>query len=128
MLLVTTLKRSTPSLRYLSLLGNPSCPDQLTTDDVDESDYQLYRYFIIHHLPGLRFLDHKPVSRKEFYESQRNLHRDITFHQESTPLPTQKPKALAENNVPSKGRQGKRKHRYVGKNSEGNRFIQDTDL
>lgn len=33
----------TPSLRYLSLLGNEACPNQLVSPDKDEDDYQRYR-------------------------------------------------------------------------------------
>ncbi|ODN05964.1 Leucine-rich repeat-containing protein C10orf11 [Orchesella cincta] len=131
--LLTTLKRCTPALRYLSLLGNPGCPDRLTADDVDESDYLRYRYFVIHHLPGLRFLDHKPVTQNEFFESQRACHREANFHHPNKPLPQGKSKnvknkSTSSNGTTSKSKQGKRKYRYVGKNSEGNRFIKDTDL
>lgn len=33
----------TPSLHYLSLLGNEACPNQLVSPDKDEDDYQRYR-------------------------------------------------------------------------------------
>lgn len=33
----------TPSLEYLSLLGNEACPNQLVSLDKDEDDYQRYR-------------------------------------------------------------------------------------
>lgn len=33
----------TPSLQYLSLLGNEACPNQLVSPDKDEDDYQRYR-------------------------------------------------------------------------------------
>ncbi|CAL8106781.1 unnamed protein product [Orchesella dallaii] len=130
--LLATLKRWTPALRYLSLLGNPGCPDQLTADDVDESDYLNYRHFVIHHLPGLRFLDHKPVTQIEFFESQRFCYREANFHHPSKPLPQMKSQNVknksSNSNGTIKSKQGKRKYRYVGKNSEGNRFIKDTDL
>ncbi|KAJ4948696.1 hypothetical protein JOQ06_020226, partial [Pogonophryne albipinna] len=32
----------TPSLKYLSLLGNEACPNQLVSPDKDEDDYQRY--------------------------------------------------------------------------------------
>jgi len=141
--LVSTLKRFTPCLRYLSLLGNPGCPDQLSADDVDESDYQLYRFYIVHHLPALRFLDHKPITQLELFESRSSHHAEISLYQQSSPLPSQQ-KSYQQKSVafsktggveirntdapPSKGKQGKRRFKYIGKNSEGNRFIQDTDL
>lgn len=34
----------TPSLEYLSLLGNEACPNQLVSLDKDEDDYQRYRF------------------------------------------------------------------------------------
>lgn len=34
----------TPSLQYLSLLGNEACPNQLVSPDKDEDDYQRYRF------------------------------------------------------------------------------------
>lgn len=130
--LVSTLKRFAPALRYLSLLGNSACPDQLSVDDVDESDYQLYRHYVIHHLPQLRFLDHKSVTQNELFESQLSKHREITFYQLTTPLPAAKWQTNAKFGVGgqsgSKSKQGKRKYKYIGKNSEGNRFIKDFDL
>nr|XP_061791494.1 leucine-rich melanocyte differentiation-associated protein-like [Nerophis lumbriciformis] len=60
----------TPSLRYLSLLGNEACPNQLVSPDKDEDDYQRYRYFVLHKLPNLKFLDTRKVTRKETMEAQ----------------------------------------------------------
>ncbi|XP_074502123.1 leucine-rich melanocyte differentiation-associated protein isoform X3 [Sebastes fasciatus] len=60
----------TPSLKYLSLLGNEACPNQLVSPDKDEDDYQRYRYFVLHKLPQLKFLDTRTVTKKEVTESQ----------------------------------------------------------
>lgn len=128
---INTLKRFAPELRHLSLLGNPACPDQLTLDDVSENDYQQYRYYVIHHLPQLKFLDHRSVTQVELFESKRSPHREINFYQLSSPLPAVKNQPNAKLGLPnpfSKSKQGKRKYKYVGKNSEGNRFIKDLDL
>lgn len=49
--LETLLKQLTicyPHLTYLSLLGNPACPDQLSNSEKDEEDYQRYRYSILY--------------------------------------------------------------------------------
>ncbi|XP_021946670.1 leucine-rich melanocyte differentiation-associated protein isoform X2 [Folsomia candida] len=108
------LKTSTPSLRYLSLLGNPTCPDQLTDDFVDDSDYQIYRYHVLYHLRTLKFLDHRPVSFVEMMEALKPLYA-------GGPQPPQ-------GQGHARSRQGKRKFKYLGKNSEGNRFIRDNDL
>ncbi|XP_055358425.1 leucine-rich melanocyte differentiation-associated protein isoform X6 [Betta splendens] len=40
--LLEHLADATPSLRYLSLLGNEACPNQLVSPDKDEDDYQRY--------------------------------------------------------------------------------------
>ena len=32
-----------PNLTYLSLLGNQACPNQLSSMDKDDEDYQRYR-------------------------------------------------------------------------------------
>ncbi|XP_038593085.1 leucine-rich melanocyte differentiation-associated protein isoform X2 [Micropterus salmoides] len=60
----------TPSLEYLSLLGNEACPNQLVSPDKDEDDYQRYRYFVLHKLPQLKFLDTRKVTMKEVIEAQ----------------------------------------------------------
>uniref|UniRef100_A0A3P8PVR2 Leucine rich melanocyte differentiation associated n=1 Tax=Astatotilapia calliptera TaxID=8154 RepID=A0A3P8PVR2_ASTCA len=36
----------TPSLEYLSLLGNEACPNQLVSPDKDEDDYQRYSHLM----------------------------------------------------------------------------------
>uniref|UniRef100_A0A4W3HVP8 Leucine rich melanocyte differentiation associated n=1 Tax=Callorhinchus milii TaxID=7868 RepID=A0A4W3HVP8_CALMI len=58
-----------PFLKYLSLLGNKACPNELVSLDNDESDYQRYRYFILHKLTNLKFLDARKVTRKERVEA-----------------------------------------------------------
>ena len=42
--LLNKVQRCLPSLSYLSLLGNQACPNQLSSYDKDEEDYQRYRY------------------------------------------------------------------------------------
>ena len=39
------LGENLPNLRYLSLLGNVACPDQLSSVEKNEMDYKKYRYF-----------------------------------------------------------------------------------
>ncbi|XP_013860549.1 leucine-rich melanocyte differentiation-associated protein isoform X2 [Austrofundulus limnaeus] len=60
----------TPSLQYLSLLGNEACPNQLVSPDKDEDDYQRYRYFVLYKLPQLKFLDSRKVTKEELMEAQ----------------------------------------------------------
>lgn len=42
-LLLTKIDHNLPGLRYLSLLGNVACPNQLSDSNKDEDDYQRYR-------------------------------------------------------------------------------------
>ena len=41
--LIYKVKTSFPGLKYLSLLGNSACPNQLSGLENDENDYQRYR-------------------------------------------------------------------------------------
>ena len=54
------IKQSYPNLTFLSLLGNTACPNELVLKD--EDDYQRYRYYVLHNLPALKFLDSRAVS------------------------------------------------------------------
>uniref|UniRef100_A0A4W5NVJ9 Leucine rich melanocyte differentiation associated n=1 Tax=Hucho hucho TaxID=62062 RepID=A0A4W5NVJ9_9TELE len=68
--LLEHLAEATPSLQYLSLLGNEACPNQLVSLDKDEDDYQRYRYFVLHKLPTLKFLDSRKVCKTEQQEAE----------------------------------------------------------
>jgi hypothetical protein len=125
------------NLRYLSLLGNPVCPDQLSNDFASESDYQTYRCVILFHLSSLRFLDHRIVTPKELKKSQDPTYSNskvipltpLPLTLDATKLKTEEEKKTQNGDKKLKsGKQGKRRFRYVGKNSEGNRFIKDSDL
>ena len=41
--ILTILKEKCPNLRYLSLLGNQACPNELLGTGHDDEDYQRYR-------------------------------------------------------------------------------------
>ncbi|XP_014213649.1 leucine-rich melanocyte differentiation-associated protein-like [Copidosoma floridanum] len=141
-----------PRISYVSLLGNPGCPDQLTAPSKnDEDDYERYRLYAIHVLPGtLRFLDSRAIGETERAEAQRrgrflktvrpkllddqlggNCYRkpasnefdEASFYVNYTPLPT-----TVRGPQDHKGAYGKCRYRYSGKNSEGNRFISNNDL
>ncbi|KAL7383212.1 hypothetical protein ABVT39_006604 [Epinephelus coioides] len=129
----------TPSLEYLSLLGNEACPNQLVSPDKDEDDYQRYRYFVLHKLPQLKFLDSRKVTKKEVTEAQaRGAFMKVVKPKsealsneagsESHPLPyTPLPRGSrdAKNH---KGVFAKCRYVYYGKHSEGNRFIRNDQL
>ncbi|EPY84618.1 hypothetical protein CB1_000463041 [Camelus ferus] len=59
----------TPALEYLSLLGNVACPNELVSLEKDEEDYKRYRYFVLHKLPNLKFLDAQKVTKQEREEA-----------------------------------------------------------
>ncbi|XP_011503196.1 PREDICTED: leucine-rich repeat-containing protein C10orf11-like [Ceratosolen solmsi marchali] len=143
------IQQCCPRVGYVSLLGNPGCPDQLTNPyENDEDDYERYRLYAIHVLPHtLRFLDSRPVTHNEqiqaksrgkllktvrldaktalniFTLKSSKQFNEADFHVNYTPLPTN-----IRNPQDHKGAFGKCKYHYSGKNSEGNRFISNNDL
>jgi len=146
--LISQIKYCMPSLKFLSLLGNKACPTQLIDFEKDENDYKRYRYFVLYYLPDLRFLDSKPVSNDELetaltkgkftkvirprFENE-SLRYDWKLSLECQPLAdtsnmfsnfsgsqTEEPQHQAA--------YGRRRFRYAGKHSEGNRFILNRDL
>ncbi|NXK89666.1 LRMDA protein, partial [Formicarius rufipectus] len=68
-ILLDHLAEVVPSLQYLSLLGNIACPNELVCKEKDEDDYQRYRYFVLHKLRNLKFLDTRKVTRREREEA-----------------------------------------------------------
>ncbi|XP_046668078.1 leucine-rich melanocyte differentiation-associated protein-like isoform X1 [Homalodisca vitripennis] len=137
-LLLTKIEHNTPNIKYLSLLGNLACPNQLSDHSKDDEDYQRYRYYVLHHLPRLQFLDSRPVSQEEREEARRrgrfmkvirpaitNTERqcDDDCSSSYSPLPP-----ANRDGREHQGMYGKCRFRYVGKHSEGNRFIQNNDL
>ncbi|XP_050295913.1 leucine-rich melanocyte differentiation-associated protein-like isoform X2 [Anthonomus grandis grandis] len=140
--LLLQIKEKLPQLSYLSLLGNQACPNQLSSTENDDEDYQRYRYFVLHHLPNLKFLDSTRVTSHERTEARSrgkymnvvtpsgNVEVNVNVNQfnvsgslKYTPLP----KAL-RSPEDYKGAYGKCRYRYSGKHSEGNRFILNNDL
>ncbi|KYO27617.1 hypothetical protein Y1Q_0005190 [Alligator mississippiensis] len=67
--LLDHLAEVVPALQYLSLLGNMACPNELVSKEKDEGDYQRYRYFVLHKLTNLKFLDTRKVTRTEREEA-----------------------------------------------------------
>ncbi|XP_043289023.1 leucine-rich melanocyte differentiation-associated protein-like [Venturia canescens] len=141
------IKECCPSIEYVSLLGNPGYPDQLTANaGTDEADYERYRLYAIHTLPStLRFLDSRRITQQEMMDARcrgRLLRTvklaplkiteltetgfdevDTILDVNYTPLPSSR-----RNPQDHKGAYGKCRYRYSGKNSEGNRFICNNDL
>nr|XP_056704274.1 leucine-rich melanocyte differentiation-associated protein [Euleptes europaea] len=137
--LLDHLAEVAPSLEYLSLLGNSACPNELVCKDKDEGDYQRYRYFVLHKLSNLKFLDSRKVSRSEHEEAAlRGAFMKVVKPPDSkpssdgaanspevhyTPLPTG-----SRDLTNHRGVLGKCRYVYYGKHSEGNRFIRDDQL
>ena len=63
------INKSFPNLTYLSMLKNPACPNYFIGKD--QEDYQRYRYYVLHKLKNLKFLDSTPVSEEERKEAMR---------------------------------------------------------
>ncbi|XP_060092696.1 leucine-rich melanocyte differentiation-associated protein [Heteronotia binoei] len=137
--LLDHLAEAALSLEYLSLLGNTACPNELVCKDKDEGDYQRYRYFVLHKLSNLKFLDSRKVSQSEREEAaMRGAFMKVVKPLDSkpssdavaispkghyTPLPTG-----SRDLTNHRGVLGKCRYVYYGKHSEGNRFIRDDQL
>uniref|UniRef100_A0A8C8HS21 Leucine rich melanocyte differentiation associated n=1 Tax=Oncorhynchus tshawytscha TaxID=74940 RepID=A0A8C8HS21_ONCTS len=139
--LLEHLAEATPSLQYLSLLGNEACPNQLVSLDKDEDDYQRYRYFVLHKLPTLKFLDTRKVCKTEQQEAEaRGAFMKVVKPMSSDMVAPGDPKSESSSTLytplPRGSRDGKNhkgvltkcRYIYYGKHSEGNRFIRNDQL
>ncbi|XP_053201570.1 leucine-rich melanocyte differentiation-associated protein-like [Panonychus citri] len=135
--LLNKLLISFPNLRFLSLLGNRACPDQLSNAEDDEKDYYRYKLFVLSKLPRLKFLDSSVLTKTEKREAARIgsymkvIRPDDELFNEAqndcdylpySPLPA------TDDQVIPKGAYGRLKYKYTGKHSEGNRFIRNSHL
>ncbi|KAK3777510.1 hypothetical protein RRG08_044802 [Elysia crispata] len=137
--LIDKLASKCPNLTYLSLLGNQACPNQLSSCDKDDEDYQRYRYYVLYKLPKLKFLDSTPVAPSEVAEAKRvgpfmvvvrpkdsdpedALSTEVPGSPKYSPLPAD---ISEDRDKDHQGFWGKNKSKYLGLNSEGNRFITD---
>uniref|UniRef100_A0A8C7YWK1 Leucine-rich melanocyte differentiation-associated protein n=1 Tax=Oryzias sinensis TaxID=183150 RepID=A0A8C7YWK1_9TELE len=129
----------TPSLKYLSLLGNEACPNQLVSPDKDEDDYQRYRYFVLHKLPQLKFLDTRKVTKMELMEARARGAFMKVVKPKSEAVPNEAgsgSRSLPYTPLPRGSRDAKNhkgvfakcRYIYYGKHSEGNRFIRNDQL
>jgi len=129
------ISKTFPNLSYLSMMKNPACPNMYFSDGEAEA-YQRYRYFVIHRLKKIQFLDATPVDAEERKEAEKRgafLHiaRPKTEPKISEPQPenTSPTKKEATEHKPKVATfLAKGKARYDGSNSEGNRFIMNDDL
>lgn len=123
-----------PKLNYLSMLKNPCCPNYFVGKD--SAAYQKYRYSVLARIPTLKFLDASPITAEERVEAQKIASAtarpdqsqygrgsaDGPVIEESNALPPTDPNAKAPTTF------GVAKYVYYGRQSEGNRFIVDSQL
>eukprot|EP01079_Euglenida_sp_SAG-EU17-18_P009788 gene9788-1764_t len=64
------LSKFSPKLTYLSVLGNPCCPNEFGASGTTD-EYKRHRIYVVFRLPGLKYLDSKPVTKAEKDEAQR---------------------------------------------------------
>jgi len=131
--IIGKISKAYPSLTYLSLLGNKACPTEFTDPANKPIDYQKYRCYVTCFLPELMFLDWKAVSPserfkgKELYMNAKSGESDKANSSKLyTPLP--KTEESTFDDSAGKAMAGKIKYKYLGRKSEGNRFIRNNDL
>lgn len=112
--LVTKLRRNCPNLRYISLLGNDACPHPLL--GYSEKEYQQARRLIASHIPTLETINFEEVTDDERWYPATSVE---AFEELGT---------LPENVPGPRAAAGKVKYTYIGKQSEGNRFIKNNQL
>jgi leucine-rich melanocyte differentiation-associated protein len=131
---VEAIQDKFPNLKHLSLLRNPCCPNYFVGKD--SAAYQKYRFYVAARLPNLKYLDSSPVTDKERLEGNKSYARvarpDPSQYQkkaedpvieESLGLPVDDPASQQK-----KTTYGVTRYVYVGRQSEGNRFIVDQQL
>jgi hypothetical protein len=64
--IMDAVAKSFPNITYLSMLRNPVVPDLYSSDSEAEA-YQRHRYYVIHRLAKLQFLDASAVTPVERY-------------------------------------------------------------
>uniref|UniRef100_A0A672RRM6 Leucine-rich melanocyte differentiation-associated protein n=1 Tax=Sinocyclocheilus grahami TaxID=75366 RepID=A0A672RRM6_SINGR len=128
--LLEHLAEVTPALEYLSLLGNEACPNQLVSMDKDEDDYQRYRYFVLHKLTKLKFLDTRRVTQWERSEAEARGAFMKVVKPKNDQVTRKRAKACSYpvTRLPRSWVFTKCRYVYYGKHSEGNRFIRNDQL
>lgn len=130
-----------PNITYLTMLGNLACPNQLVDLSKDDYDYSRYRKYVLHSLRKLRFLDCYEITdyEKEIIQKEKQFYGVITYKGDDRTrnIEKAKKKGAKENWTPlpepnqekkAKSSFGYSKYVYHGKQSEGNRFILNSDL
>ncbi|PRP85637.1 hypothetical protein PROFUN_06426 [Planoprotostelium fungivorum] len=132
---IECVRKAYPNLTYLSMMKNPACPNYFVGKDAE--DYQRYRYFVLHKLRKLKFLDATPVNEKERKEAIRVGEYMVPAKPvvKATSPPIERETAggaheeeTHQGEIKGKARIGVASYVYYGKHSEGNRFIMNNDL
>ncbi|XP_037923440.1 leucine-rich melanocyte differentiation-associated protein isoform X1 [Hermetia illucens] len=135
-LILLILASEFPNLEHLSLLGNPACPDGLSPNKSSSDSYDSYKRQVSHSFRHLKFLDSCEIQR-HFNGSVTQRRAEIlkfspkilfaklkgTNEVKYTPLPSNK-----RNPGDHCGSYSLTLYKYIGRNSEGNRFILNNDL
>jgi len=129
-----------PNLTYVSFLKNPACPNSLISKEFADDDYQRYRYFVLYKMPKLKFLDARQISVQERNEAKRVGKFTAIVRPDKDKLQNQAKASPSEeanfselpNDLQPEGkgaaRFGYNRYIYQGRQSEGNRFILNSDL
>ena len=127
------IQHNCPKLNYLSMLKNPCCPNYFVGKD--NATYQKYRYSVLARIPGLKFLDASPITAEERAEAQKIINATARPEQSQYGRSSNAPivdeaSALPPTDPNYKGPTtfGVAKYVYYGRQSEGNRFILDSQL
>jgi len=135
-----SIAKAFPNLTYLSMLKNPACPNYFNGKDFD--DYKRYRLYVLYRMKHLKFLDYSPVAEEERKEAARRGPYLLTVKADLSQMKPQKKEDSDEETMPlppslpdivpgepkGSARFGVSNYVYVGKHSEGNRFITDENL
>jgi len=137
--IISQILKYFPCVSYVSMLKNPCCPNYWVGKS--SSDYKKYRDMVIGNIPTLKFLDSATITPSErntalLYQSKiaRLAPKD---YRPKPILPTKETgdgsdekgiDKIVTNSATSGVETGVSRYVYVGKHSEGNRFIRDKSL
>eukprot|EP00455_Lapot_gusevi_P045393 TRINITY_DN579_c0_g1_i1.p1 TRINITY_DN579_c0_g1~~TRINITY_DN579_c0_g1_i1.p1 ORF type:complete len:239 (-),score=22.89 TRINITY_DN579_c0_g1_i1:116-832(-) len=140
--LMNDLERSFPNLVYLSMLRNPACPDVYFSEGITSDTYKRYRLYVIYRLKKLSTLDATRVTPEERQEADRTgrflqvARPDPSQYEVKGPQPSLLEPTLRDAYAQDREYKrakpaaylGKGRMKYDGRQSEGNRFILNSDL
>jgi len=131
---LASIKDKTPKLSYLSMLKNPCCPNYFVGRG--SKDYKKYRAEVLKEIPTLKFLDSSPITEEERDDAKKLLEAtrrpDASQYNKANLDGFSIPEAKAlPRDMPVTDDKAKLSHTtytYSGRQSEGNRFINNNNL